>query len=87
MKCKKVSFVDEKFAKVYIEKLHKTSKRALKPVNSYLCHKCLLWHLTSIESKENMQLIYKERQINNLKAKIISLKSEIELLNQQNNDV
>lgn len=80
MKCKKVSFADEKFAQIYIDKLQKTSNRRLIPVRAYLCEKCLLWHLTSIESRENMQLVYKERQINNLKAKVIHLQNENEIL-------
>lgn len=50
--CKKVSFIDEKFADEYITKLHKTSKRKLVPVRAYLCEKCLTWHLTSIKSSE-----------------------------------
>jgi hypothetical protein len=82
--CTKVYFADEKNANSYIDKLHKTSDRTLKPVRAYLCEKCLNWHLTSIESHENMQLIYKERQINNLKAKILHLEKEIENLTNKN---
>ena len=80
MKCNKVYFSDEKNAQLYIDKLNKTSCRSIKPVRAYLCDKCLNWHLTSIESRENMQLVYKERQINNLKAKIIHLQNENEIL-------
>lgn len=79
-KCKKVSFSDEKMAILYIEKLKKTSKRSLKPVNSYLCPKCLNWHLTKIESLENMQIKYKDRQIEKLKEKIQRLENEIKVL-------
>lgn len=79
-KCSKVFFADEKFANMYIEKLKKTSTRSVKPVRAYLCEKCLSWHLTSIESNENMQLVYKERQINNLKAKVLHLQNEVEIL-------
>jgi uncharacterized protein YlaI len=68
--CTKVYFADEKNANAYIEKLNKTSDRKLKPIRAYLCEKCFNWHLTSIESYENMQLVYKERQIKNLKDKI-----------------
>lgn len=80
MNCKKVSFSDEIFAIKYIEKLQKTSSRERKPVDTYLCDKCLCWHLTSIESKENRDIIYLGRQINNLKSKIIHLKNENEIL-------
>lgn len=80
MKCKKTHFADEKQAQFYIDKLKTTSNRSIKPIRAYLCEKCLNWHLTSIESRENMQLIYKERQITNLKAKISHLQNENETL-------
>ena len=75
-KCTKVCFVDEKFALRYIDKLNKTSYRDIKPVRAYLCEKCLCWHLTSIESRENREAVYLGRQINNLKAKILHLQNE-----------
>lgn len=78
--CKKVRFVDEEAALFYIKKLKKTSKRARKPVNAYLCPKCFSWHLTSIESKENKQLIDKDREIVNLKKRIDHLNKEIKRL-------
>lgn len=74
--CNKVRFIDEKFALKYIDKLNKTSCRERKPVRAYLCEKCLCWHLTSIESKENREIVYLGRQINNLKAKILHLQNE-----------
>jgi hypothetical protein len=45
--CKKVSFCNEQYANAYIEKLKKTSIREVKPIRSYLCTRCLNWHLTS----------------------------------------
>ena len=78
--CHKVCFANEKFATEYIDKLQKTSCRGKKPVNAYLCEKCLSWHLTSIESKEVREITYLGRQINNLKAKIIHLQKENESL-------
>ena len=84
-KCTKVYFIDEENANFYIEKLNKTSVRKLKPIRAYLCDKCLSWHLTSIESYENMQLVYKERQINNLKSKVLHLEKEIEILKEKLN--
>lgn len=80
MICKKVSFADEKYAQMYIDKLQKTSNRKLKPVRSYLCEKCFNWHLTSIESRENLQLAHKEKQIFNLKNKVVNLQKEVERL-------
>lgn len=82
--CSKVYFADEKNALLYIEKLHKTSVRDKKPVRAYLCEKCLCWHLTSIESKENRQIVYLNRQINNLKAKVLHLQNEISQLKNEN---
>jgi len=76
--CKKVSFLNEKFALEYIAKLKKTSYRDIKPVNTYLCPKCLTWHITSIESKEVKEVKYLKRQIENLKTKIIQLQNKSE---------
>lgn len=80
MECRKVFFADEKFALQYIAKLNKTSYRERKPVRAYLCQHCLNWHLTSIECKENMEIVYLGRQINNLKAKILHLQNDNEIL-------
>ena len=79
-KCKKVYFANEKIAEYYIEKLHKTSTRKVKPVRAYLCEKCLNWHLTSIISEESKQIIHKDRQIANLKAKVLHLENEVKRL-------
>jgi len=84
-RCKKVCFADEKSAIAYIDKLNKTSVRAVKPVRSYLCPKCFTWHLTSIESRENMLLVYKDREISNLKRKVEHLKNEVEILKKKLN--
>lgn len=79
-KCSKVSFANELFANKYIEKLKNTSTRRLKPVRSYLCENCLNWHLTSIEGTEVKRQIEYERQINNLKSKVIHLQNEVKIL-------
>ena len=76
MICKKVSFINEKFALEYIDKLQRTSTRSRKPVNAYLCHHCLSWHLTSIELKEIKQLKFLNRQVENLKSKVLHLQKE-----------
>jgi len=80
MECKKVKFVNEQSALMYIKKVKETSVRDKKPVRAYLCEKCLAWHLTSIESKENMQLVYAQREIANLKSKLAHRDAEIERL-------
>jgi len=80
IECKKVSFINENYANSYIKKLKKTSNRDIKPVRSYLCEDCLKWHLTSIQSNEVTQLVYRERQIKNLKKTIESLNEKIEEL-------
>jgi len=87
MECKKVKFVNEASAEMYIKKLKGTSVRAKKPVRAYLCEKCLSWHLTSIEAKENMQLVYANREINNLKAKVLHLQNESTGLKKRSNNI
>lgn len=52
MDCKKVSFINEKYALDYIEILRKTSKRYVKPVRAYLCEECNKWHLTHYQMKD-----------------------------------
>jgi len=84
MKCSKVYFADERFDQEYIDKLQRTSNRRLKPVRAYLCEKCLNWHLTSIEGREAKDKANNDRQINNLKPKIIHLESEVKRLNLKN---
>lgn len=79
-KCKKASFINERLADEYIKKLKKTSNRSVKPHRAYLCPICFCWHLTSYFDKEDMKLVYKEREIVNLKNKIASLESKIKEL-------
>ena len=52
MECKKVKFINQEFADSYVAKLQKTSKRSRKPIRSYLCTKCNVWHITSAEEKD-----------------------------------
>ena len=82
MPCKKSSFINEKFANEYIEKLHKTSVRTIKPVRAYLCEECSTWHLTSVVSGEdrkmNNRIKMYERQIENLKRRVTHLEKENE---------
>lgn len=76
MKCTKTAFADEKSANHCINKIKRTSTDEVKPVSAYFCQKCLNWHITSIERKEVRLLIEKDRQVNNLKAKIDVLQAE-----------
>lgn len=82
MKCTKVSFINQEYADMYIEKLRKTSTREIKPIRSYLCPQCLTWHLTKIRSVESSEVINRNRQIENLKNKIILLESDNKKLRQ-----
>lgn len=75
--CKKVSFINEKYANEFIDKLKETSVRSIKPCRAYLCDICLTWHLTSTESKETYTMILKDRQIANLKKKVENLRAII----------
>ena len=65
--CKKVYFGTQKDADEYIEKLQKTSKRDKVPVHSYLCERCMCWHLTSW-SAPDIEKVIKEtnEEINEL---------------------
>lgn len=84
--CKKVKFINEQTALFYIKKLKDTSVRIKKPVRSYLCEKCLCWHLTSREDRdvliqkriENYQLQIREKNklITELNNKIHELKNK-----------
>lgn len=85
MICTKVSFADENYANQYIAKLKKTSKRSVIPVRAYLCETCLNWHLSSRQSNEIMQLVYKDREIANLKSKIAHLETLLKNKNDERN--
>lgn len=67
--CGKVSFSDEAAAQFYIDKLQKTSKRPRVPQRTYLCHKCLNWHLTSQGEKQTYETVINDNE--NLKKQII----------------
>ena len=45
--CNKVAYANEKLANEDIDRIQAKSVRDKKPVRSYLCNKCKLWHLTS----------------------------------------
>ena len=69
--CKKVKFATEKDCNFYIEKLKKTSERSKLPTGSYLCNKCLCWHLTSRTDKD-LSEIKKLKEIIKLKNILIT---------------
>jgi len=79
MACRKVSFLKESFALDYIKHLKRTSARNRKPMNTYLCPTCKLWHLTS-QKLENKEVPYLKQQIVNLKKKNDTLMLEIDIL-------
>lgn len=59
--CPKTSFATEQYAKDYIQKLKHTSVRQKRPTRTYLCDKCLNWHLTSLsEHQTDVLRKYKE---------------------------
>src|ERR1700759_3208543 len=74
--CKKVSFATEKDAIYYIDKLKKTSIRSIIPTRSYLCTKCINWHLTSKGSYENRKIKELELLIKLLREENKILKSD-----------
>lgn len=84
--CGKVAFANEKFALLYIEKLKATSTRYKTPQSSYLCPKCLLWHLTSLPYKDETKIKGYENTIKKLEEevrkkqeKIIKLKETLKM--------
>ena len=56
MPCSKTHFADEKTALEYVDRLQKTSKRAVVPHRAYLCEKCLNWHITSLPLKKEKSI-------------------------------
>lgn len=78
--CGKVSFINEKFANEYIEKLQKTSTRQRKPIRAYLCSQCLTWHLTS-------KTEFDEDEIKVLKEKVKQKNILITALNKRINEL
>lgn len=56
IKCRKTKFATEEVANKFIDKLNNSSKRSEIPVKSYLCSKCLVWHVTKSLDKEKIKL-------------------------------
>jgi len=83
--CKKTYFATQKAADFYIEKLQKSSNRQKVPVNSYLCPKCNLWHLSSAKTHEKSLIDCLKAKIIELEKEVKQLKSENLLLQQHNN--
>ena len=59
--CTKVKFSDEAQAENYIQKFQQTSKNKVKPIRSYLCKKCLSWHITTKPNKYEAERALKEK--------------------------
>lgn len=70
--CKKVSFATKKDADWHIQK--KSQSDNAKPAQSYLCHRCNAWHITSWINEDFVHLI---KQLN----------IEIEAINKQNDEM
>ena len=85
MECKKVKFINQEFADSYVAKLQKTSKRNRKPIRSYLCPKCNVWHITSAEEKDLTSgrfVLWQELVIKGQEKTIIELNNKINYLNE-----
>lgn len=72
MECKKTSFVDEKAARYYLDKIARTSIKKVIPKECYLCPICYTWHL---KKKLSVQEENTKRQIENLKLQNKRLKN------------
>lgn len=55
--CKKVAYANEKLANEDVERIQAKSIRDKKPIRSYKCKKCDLWHLTS---SPNFKTLYED---------------------------
>lgn len=75
--CTKVKFATEADALYYINKLKTTSSREKKPIDTYLCHFCSCWHLTSRPN-------YDTKDKNTIKALKTELKNKNLLIAQLN---
>ncbi len=91
--CTKVKFANEGYAKFYLDKIRKTSKRGKVPVSTYLC-KCGSWHLTSQINHNDTNSLVKELSIlkqlhtelkTSYDAQILKLKLEIDYLKGKHN--
>jgi len=70
MRCMKVSFINEKYADEYVAKLKRTSYRKVKPIRSYLCEKCLTWHLASTTDHDKKLLESYQGKIQNYRVAV-----------------
>ena len=75
--CKKTSFVNEKQALLYIEKIKKTSTRTKSPKSAYLCPICLNWHLTHYDYTNDLIAKNYEKRIAKLSEKINNLQVQL----------
>jgi hypothetical protein len=85
-----VYFANEEYALIYLDKLKKTSKRSVVPHRTYLCEKCLSWHLTSKKTIDELRierLLSKIKHSENLEKHILKLKKRIEVLQQMNHNL
>lgn len=86
-KCYKASFINEKFAQEYLNKLKQTSVRLKKPKRAYLCEHCLNWHLTSSpEEKDDSVPDKRDKKIEGLENQIKNLNMQISVLVSKNNN-
>ena len=77
MGCKKTSYVSLKEANKDIDRIKAKSTRAKMPERAYLCHKCNLYHLTSIPDYKKMYeelLLQTQRSKPNVHVKSLELK-------------
>lgn len=81
--CKKVKFRSEGACNEFIKKKKRTSINS-KPAESYLCPKCMSWHVTSNvdQTRDRLELAHKEiknknKLIHELNTRIHDLKMEI----------
>lgn len=93
--CRKTHFPNEKTANEYVSRLQQTSVRKVVPNRSYLCEKCLNWHITSLPLQKEedikkdlhrleMKLKEKNGRIKNLEKQVDKLQGLVADANQKN---
>jgi hypothetical protein len=83
--CPKTYFANERFANEYIAKLKATSERIKKPVRSYLCERCLNWHLTSLTQNQSDILQIRNKELREKNLLIANMQREIKALKKLKN--
>lgn len=82
--CRKTAYHSEQFALKDIERIANSSKRETKPIRTYLCKRCNLWHLSSQKEFKDEIIIRLQNELDQKNKEIKLLIEENELLKKTN---